>query len=350
MDRRKLDQELVRTSADAYISLSDKSRLWFAEVDTTAGLLIVEKTKAYLFVDSRYIEYAQKNAKNVSVKLWNAKSLKEFFIKKNYKKVLLEKDYLKISEYDWLRHLLNHSEGVNVASIFIEGQQLRAVKTKEEIKLVEKAIDISFKAFEKAKAALKVGVSEKEIAALFLYEMRLLGADKESFDPIVAFGPNSAEPHHHPTNKKLKDGDIVKFDFGAQYKGFAADITRTFFYTVDKKPNKKLLEIYDIVAESARLGIEAVKKGVTTAEIDKICRDYIESKGYGKYFAHSTGHGLGIDVHELPNVASSSKAVLEVGNIITVEPGIYIEDLGGVRIENDILVTEKGYKILSQEK
>ncbi|SYV97839.1 Xaa-Pro aminopeptidase [Mycoplasmopsis edwardii] len=174
------------------------------------------------------------------------------------------------------------------------------------------------------------------------------GGDKEGFDEIIASAASSAEPHHHPTDKLIEDNNLLKVDFGAKYKGYTADITRTFFIGDEAKANPKAKEILQIVKEAAALGRKAVRPGVKTSDIDRICRDYIASKGYAEYFTHSTGHGLGIDVHELPSVSSRAETVLEPGMIITVEPGIYIEGLGGARIEDDVLVTENGYYVFSR--
>ena len=173
------------------------------------------------------------------------------------------------------------------------------------------------------------------------------GAEKEAFDSIVAFNTSTAEPHHHSSDKQLKKGDMVTIDFGAKYNGYCADITRTFIY--EDQGNAKYKEILDIVEEAARLGREAVKPGVKASEIDSICRSYIKSKGYGDFFVHSTGHGLGIDVHEFPYVSTTSDITLEPGMIITVEPGIYVEGTGGARIEDDVLVTSTGNKVLSRK-
>ncbi|MCU4117078.1 aminopeptidase P family protein [Mycoplasma zalophi] len=340
-----LKQELLKSfdeyNVDVIISEAPETRLWMAEVSTTDGYLVIEKETAYIFVDGRYIEYVTKNAKNVEVKLLKANSLSEFLKEKNYKKVGIEKDYLKVETLETFKKILPEAEFISVV-----GQQFRIKKDLREASIIEEACKISLDAFNEVKKYLKVGMTEKEVSHKLGYLMRLFGAEKESFDSIVAFGANAAEPHHHPTNTQLADGDIVKIDFGAEYLGWASDITRTFFFGTPK--DKKLVDILEIVKEAQRLGREAVKPGITTTEIDKICRDYIVEKGYGEYFTHSTGHGVGINVHELPYVNSVKSTVLEPGMVITVEPGIYIPGLGGARIEDTVLVTETGAKVLSR--
>ncbi|MDJ1647498.1 aminopeptidase P family protein [Mycoplasma phocimorsus] len=347
MQRKVLNDVFKEYNYDAIISEAPQTRLWYSQVATSDGYIIIEKEKAYLFVDGRYIEYAQNNAKNVEVKLLVADSLKKFFLEKKYSKVAFEKDYVTVEVHDRLKSLITlANENVEVG--YVSGQDLRILKDEDEIKLMQEAIDISMKAYYRVKDWLKEGVSEKEVDHELNYYLKQEGADKESFDNIIAFGENAAEPHHHPTDRKLKFGDIVKIDFGALYKGYCADVTRTHIFGGNENAtDPKLVEILQIVEESAALGRAAVKPGVSTAQIDKICRDYIQEKGYGQYFVHSTGHGLGIDVHEFPSVGTRSNTILQPGMVITVEPGIYIEGLGGARNEDDVLVTQEGHRVLT---
>lgn len=347
MDKSRLNAAFKQFGFDALISESPKTRLWFSEVETSDGWLIIEPNSATLFVDGRYFEYATKNAKNVEVKLLDKDSLKDFLEKKEFKKVALESDYLTLTNRSKIKKMLNLTSSDLIS---LKGQQLRIIKTEDEIKKLQKAIDISLEAFENVKSYLKEGVTEKEIDHKLNYIMKRLGADKEGFDNIVAFGPNAAMPHHHPTESKLKNGDIVTIDFGAQYKGYTADITRTFIFNEESNScDPKLKEILAIVEEAAQKGREAVKPGVKASDIDKICRDYIKEKGYSNFFVHSTGHGIGLDVHEFPQISSLNETILEKGMVITVEPGIYIPSLGGARIEDDVLVTEEGHKVLSRK-
>ncbi|RMA77531.1 Xaa-Pro aminopeptidase [Metamycoplasma subdolum] len=341
MLRAELEKIFESNNLDAVISEAPQTRLWYAGVQTTDGYLIIEKEKAYIFVDGRYIEYVTKNAKNVDVRLLEKDSLAQFLSKKNYKVVGVEQDYLTLGVFGTIKKILPDAKYIE-----LKAKQFRIKKDEEEVTKIQEACNISLQALEEVKKLLRVGITEEEVANKLGYLMRLFGAEKESFESIVAFGTNAAEPHHHPTNRKLADGDIVKIDFGAQFAGFASDITRTFFFGKPKSP--ELVKVLDIVTAAQKAGREAVKPGISTKEIDKICRDYIEKAGYGKFFTHSTGHGVGIDVHELPNVNAVSDVVLEEGMIITVEPGIYIEGSGGARIEDTILVTKDGSKVLSR--
>ncbi|QSF13471.1 aminopeptidase P family protein [Mycoplasma sp. Mirounga ES2805-ORL] len=345
MKIEELNKLFNEQKIDAYVSNAPQTRLWVTGVQTTDGFVVIEKDKVYLFVDSRYIEYCQKNAKNVDeIVLLQGTAMKDFFDKKKYQTVAFEEDYLIHEQAVRLENMINPKK-----IVWTSGQLMRIAKSDAEIEIMQKAIDISLKSYNELIKWIKEGMTEKEVAARLNYLMKLNGADKESFDEIVAFGPSSAEPHHHPTDRKLKEGDIVKIDFGALYKGYSADITRTTFFNPNNKPlDKKLEDLHKVVLEAAKAGRDAVKPGIEVGLIDKICRDYITEKGYGDFFLHSTGHGLGIDVHELPYVRTNAKEILKPGNIITVEPGIYIAGLGGSRNEDDVLVTETGRYVFSR--
>lgn len=353
MNKDILKKAFKNIGFDAIISNSEQTRKWFTNISTSEGWLIIEPKEATLFVDGRYFEYAKNNAKNVFVKLMSSQDdLKDFFEKKSFNKIAIESDYITLSSRSIIKKLTKVSTS-NIVSL--KGQELRIIKTEEEIKKIQKAIEISLEAFEKVKTYLKVGITEKEIDHKLNYIMKRLGAEKESFDSIIAFGKNTAEPHHHPTNTTLQEGDIVTIDFGAIYDGYASDITRTFIFNSSSNPtnsntDKKLLDILKIVEEAAKLGRESVKPGVTASSIDKICRDYIDKKGYSKFFVHSTGHGIGLDVHEFPRISKNDDTILEPGMVITIEPGIYIEGVGGARIEDDVVVTFNGHKVISRNE
>lgn len=348
MNSKELSKVFSKLKVDALISEAPQTRQWYAGIETSDGWLIIEKDSATLFVDGRYLEYATNNAKNVEVKLLKDDSLKKWLKNKKFEKIAIEEDYLSVEKLNIIKKMIKIDDS---SIIPINSQKLRIIKSNEELSKTQKAIDISLEAFEKLQIFIKEGISEKELKHKLEYIMVRCGAEKEAFDSIVAFAENTAEPHHHSSNKTLKKGDMVTIDFGAKFEGYCADITRTFIFEENQNEsiNKKYREILNIVEEAAKLGRESVKPGVKTSEIDKICRDYIASKGYSNFFVHSTGHGLGLDVHEFPYVSSKSDIVLKEGMIITIEPGIYIEKIGGARIEDDVLVTIEGAKVLSRK-
>ncbi|ADE19875.1 aminopeptidase P family protein [Mycoplasma crocodyli] len=344
MDKSRLNKMFNELKVEALVSEAPQTRLWYSNVQTTDGYIIIEPKKATLFVDGRYIEYAQNKAKNVDVKLLTATSMKEWFKERAFKSVAFESNYLTKDSENYLTKIINPKEVK-----WVDGQVLRIIKDKEEIETMQKVVDISLSAYDELLTWIKPGMTEKEVAAYLNYLLKKHGGDKESFDEIVAASTSSAEPHHHPTDKKLVEGELLKIDFGALYKGFCADITRTHVLGgEDKVNNPKLLEILNIVKQAAKKGRDIVKPGIKASDVDKICRDYIEAAGYGEYFVHSTGHGLGIDIHELPRASKNDHTILEEGMIITVEPGIYIEGLGGARIEDDVLVTKTGRYVFSR--
>jgi len=194
-------------------------------------------------------------------------------------------------------------------------------------------------AFEHIQTVIKPGVKEIEVANELEFFMRKQGATSSSFDIIVASGYRSALPHGVASDKEIESGELVTLDYGALYNGYCSDITRTFAVG---QISEQLNEIYHVVLEAQLRGIKGTKTGLTGKEADALTRDYITEKGYGEYFGHSTGHGLGMDVHEAPSLSFRSETVLKPGMVVTIEPGIYIPDVGGCRIEDDILITKDG--------
>lgn len=346
MDSSKLLQIFNEQKIDAIISDSPQTRKWYSGISTSDGWIVIEKDRATLFVDGRYFEYAKKNSKNVEIVLLKNNSFKEWLIAKDFKRIGIEEDYITIKNFELVKKHLNNEE---IEWISINAQLLRIKKTSEEISKIQRAIDISLESLDKLMLFLREGITEKEVQNKLEYIMTRKGADKEAFDSIVAFAESTAEPHHHSSDKTLKKGDIVTIDFGATFDGYVADITRTFIFEEQENTNEKYKEILTIVEEAAKLGRQAVRPGIKASEIDNICRTYIASKGYSNFFVHSTGHGIGIDVHEYPFVSSSSDIILEEGMVITIEPGIYIEGICGARIEDDVLVTSDGAKVLSRK-
>ncbi|MHA0261506.1 aminopeptidase P family protein [Mesomycoplasma ovipneumoniae] len=342
MNPKYLNKAFEENNLDVIISFSYQTRLWLTKVSATDGLLFIQKSDSYLFVDGRYIEAAQKNAKNCQVLLITKQNLENFLAQKKYHRIGVEAEYLTVEQLNKIKQWFPNSEIINLSA-----QLFRIIKTDEEIQNIQKAVNISLEAYNKILPKIQPGLTEKLVDIELNYQMKLLGAEKESFDSIIATGPNSAMPHWRASSAKILDNDLLKIDFGALYNGYCADITRTSY--LGKLESKKE-EILEIVKKAAELGRKKVAPGVRASEIDKACRDYIDQKGYGQYFVHSTGHGVGIDIHELPVVSANSDTILEPGMVITVEPGIYIPGVGGARIEDVVLVTENGFKTLSREE
>ena len=222
----------------------------------------------------------------------------------------------------------------------------RQVKDRAEVERIEAAADIADAAFASVVAQLQPGLTERTIAATLNFEMLSRGAAGLSFDTIVASGPNSALPHAEPSMREVADGDLIVFDFGAAVDGYGSDMTRTV--CVGSGPSPEQREIYDVVAAAQEAGVQAVAVGVATAEVDRVCRSIIADAGYGDRFIHGTGHSLGLEIHEAPFLSASSKDILEHRMVVTVEPGIYVPGLGGVRIEDTVLVDRAGPRRLTK--
>ncbi|MHA1299693.1 MAG: M24 family metallopeptidase [Candidatus Helarchaeota archaeon] len=228
--------------------------------------------------------------------------------------------------------------------------ELRSIKEPDEIDKIRKAAQITDSALKEGLENLKPGISEVELAALIEYKMRKLGADKTAFDTIVASGPHSWYPHAGATERKIEEGDIVTIDIGAQYQGYCSDLTRTVIAGFPPY-RKKYCEIINKVNLAQQKALERIKPGAKCKDIDKAARDFLEKEGLGKYFIHSLGHSVGIEIHEsIPMLTSEADCILKPGMIVTVEPGVYIPNVGGARTEDLILITEDGYEKLSKSE
>ena len=224
-------------------------------------------------------------------------------------------------------------------------EDLRRVKDRGEVARMAEAAGIADRALAAVRPLLADGLSEREIALALDYEMRRLGAEGSSFETIVASGPNGAKPHARPTDRRVAPGELVVIDFGALVDGYCSDMTRTL--CVGEPAGDVRQRMVEVVAESQRAGVAAVAAGVGGREVDEACRAVIAEAGWADAFIHGTGHGVGLEIHEAPRVASTSTDVLAAGHIVTVEPGVYLAEHGGVRIEDTVVVTEGGCEVLT---
>jgi Xaa-Pro dipeptidase len=219
------------------------------------------------------------------------------------------------------------------------------VKTKEEISIIQKAAEASSAAIAYAATRIREGISEIQLAReIEDYALSLEGATELAFETIVAAGESGAEPHHVPAARRLKKGDLVTIDFGVKVEGYCGDITRTWMLG---EPTEKQREVYETVLGAQRAAIAAARIGMTCKELDTVARSYIEERGYGEYFIHTTGHCMGKEVHEKPSISQKDESILKEDMIFTIEPGIYIENWGGVRIEDDIHLTKEGARVIT---
>jgi Xaa-Pro aminopeptidase len=235
-------------------------------------------------------------------------------------------------------------EAIDLVACDEEVERIRWVKDDEEIELLRSAQSVTDQAFDDVLDTLAVGITEQQVARHLETLLRRDGADGLSFGSIVAFGENAAEPHHDPGHRALEEGDVITMDFGALFGGYHADMTRTVAFG---EPSSELRKVHDIVRQAQQAGIDAVREGVTGAEVDAAAREVIEAAGYGDRFAHGLGHGVGLDIHEGPRLGREfADHRLPARAVVTVEPGVYVPGLGGVRIEDMVEVATDGCRVI----
>lgn len=342
MDRiTKVRDILSEKNLDAILVMSPYNRRYLSQFTGSAGSVVITQDKALLISDFRYNAQAQEQAKDFEFILQKGGHLPfviEVLNDNNVKRLGFEGH---LTTYNLYAEL---DKSFELTPLTGEIEKVRMVKSDEEIALIQEACDIADKTYEHILTFVKAGMTEMDVKNELERKMRELGASGASFDIIAASGARGALPHGVASEKVIEDGDMMTLDFGALYKGYISDITRTFSVG---EPSEEMRKIYDIVLESQLAALEKIKPGMTGAEADAVSRDIIASHGYGENFGHSLGHGIGLEVHEGPGLAQKVDTVLEVGMCITIEPGIYIDGVGGVRIEDDCLVTENGLKRLT---
>ncbi|QKS70950.1 aminopeptidase P family protein [Paenalkalicoccus suaedae] len=339
----KLRSQFDEHSIDGMIITSPVNRQYITGFTGSAGIALLSKNEARLITDFRYTDQANEQAQGFTIVKHTASIFEE--VAKQAKelgisKLGFEQDVVSYSHFSIFKKTVE-AELVPVSGLI---ENLRQIKTDEEISIIQEAVDIADKAFSHIQSYIKAGVKEIDISNELEFFMRKQGAVSSSFDIIVASGYRSALPHGVASDKVMERGELVTLDFGAYYKGYCSDITRT---VAIGEPSDELRNIYNIVLEAQLRGVNGIKPGLTGVEADALTRDYIKEQGYGEQFGHSTGHGLGMEVHEAPGLSFKSNNVLKEGMIVTVEPGIYVSGLGGTRIEDDILITKDGNRILS---
>ncbi len=260
----------------------------------------------------------------------------------NVKRLGLEKHDVTVERYEAIAAAVSAEHYIDVEQPL---REMRLIKTPEEITRMKRAVQVVEDVLREGLKKVKVGVTEIEIVAELEYQMKRLGAEGPAFGTMVLAGEKSALPHGKPGDRKIQSGELLLFDLGVYVNGYASDITRTFAVG---EINQQLRDIYDTVLAANEAAIAATRPGATLASLDRAARELIAGKGYGEYFMHRLGHGLGMDVHEYPSVHGENQETLRSGMIFTIEPGIYLPGAGGVRIEDDVLVTEDGCEVLTQ--
>ncbi|KPH76415.1 MULTISPECIES: M24 family metallopeptidase [Bacillaceae] len=339
----KLRKALNQNKLDGILVTSPYNRRYITGFTGTAGVAIISESDSRFITDFRYTEQANEQAKEFQIiehKTQIEQELKTQLKEMNIRRLGFEKDHVTFGEYELYSKILE-VELVPVSGII---EEIRLIKTPEELEILKKAAKIADDAFEHIQAYIKPGVKEIDVSNELEFFMRKQGATASSFDTIVASGYRSALPHGVASNKEIQSGELVTLDYGAIYEGYCSDITRT---VAVGEISDQLNDIYHTVLEANLEGVKGTKPGMTGKEADDLTRNYIEEKGYGKYFGHSTGHGIGLEVHEGPTLSKRSDKVLEPGMVVTIEPGIYLANIGGCRIEDDIIITENGNERLT---
>lgn len=334
--------EILKSKNDCVIITSPENRRYFTSFNSSDGFLVITVDEATFFTDSRYIEAAQNQVtvcKSVLLRRVS-ETIVPYLKEKNIENIYLETERLTVAELNSLKKAFDFCKVEAKEEVDEIINKARVVKTDYEVDCIKKAQKIAEDAFSHILTFIKEGVTEKEIALELDFFMLKNGAEAVSFETIAVSGKNSSMPHGVPTDKKIENGDFITMDFGAVYNGYHSDMTRT---VIVGKPTEKQKEVYETVLKAQKSALEVLKNGVTGFDADKVARDIIENAGYKENFGHGTGHGVGIEIHESPNLSPYSKATLETGNVVTVEPGIYIPDEFGVRIEDMALITEDGY-------
>ncbi len=344
MTLKKIQKLQDFLSNNTAVILFDKSnRLYFSNFVSSAGAVVITKTHSFLLVDFRYFEKAKNTVKNLEVVLSERlyAQIGEILAKQKIKTVFLETESLSVAKFEVLKQNYPEIEisNQNIAEEFIKN--LRSVKSRDEVKLIKQAQAITDKTFEFILERIEADRTEKEIALEMEFFMRKNGSEGIAFDTIAISGKNTSLPHGVPTDKKIEKGDFFTMDFGAVAGGYCSDMTRTVAVGCVSERQKF---VYNTVLKAQNEALKFIKAGVVCKDIDAVARNIIYSSGFEGCFGHGLGHSVGIEIHESPAFNTRDETPIKSGTVITVEPGIYLENEFGVRIEDMILVTEDGFE------
>ena len=307
------------------------------------GAVLVARDGAAFFTDGRYIEQSRHEVPDLD-RVISTDGLDDGFAgpasRLGVRRLGIEASAITLARHRRLGDRLADVELVPLDGAVEHG---RRAKDADEIEALRRAQAVTDEAFDEVLEVIEVGMSEQQLAVWLENALRRDGAHGLAFDPIVAFGESAAEPHHAPAHRFLEEGDVIKLDFGARWDGYHADMTRTVAFGA---PASELRKIHDVVRQAQQAGIDAVRAGVTTGEVDAAARRVIADAGYGDRFTHGLGHGVGLEIHEAPWLRPNTDEVLVAGAVVTIEPGVYVPGLGGVRVEDMVEVTDDGCRVL----
>ncbi len=333
-----LRKEMETQQLDGVLITNLRNIRYLSGFSGSSAILLITGSNAMLFTDGRYTIQANQEAPDYDVVVptrYGEDPLADSI--SGLKRLGFESQHVTVMTHS--RWEVRFGEDVTLIPCDEIVEPMRLVKDKDELSIIKRACEIADRSYEAILSKIQVGMSENDLCTELEYQMKLLGSKRPSFDTIIASGERSAMPHAEPTSRILQAGDFITMDFGAEVDGYCSDITRT----VALGPvNEELRKIYDIVLNAQIAATEAVKPGMTGKEVDAVARNIIAAEGYADKFQHGLGHSLGLEVHDGHGLSAGSDLVLQPGMVMTVEPGIYIDGLGGVRIEDDVVVTSNG--------
>lgn len=353
---QKLQAAIGRRKIDAIIITEPGNRRYLSGysaadhgIQESAGVLFVPAQGApYLLTDSRFMLQAEEETTGFKVELY-PKGMLSLVIKlakgMGLKRIAFESHYFLHSVAEKFAEAADKN-GLELVPVTGFVERMRVVKSADELTLIAKSVALNERVFQLVYSTIEPGMSEIEIALALELTMKELGAERPSFETIVAFGTNSARPHAVPTDRVLQSGDIVLVDMGLVLQGYCSDMTRTF---IAGKPGKTFLERLRVVRKAQLAAIDAIRAGVICRDVDRVARKIIDNAGYGRFFGHGLGHGVGLVVHEDPSLGPKSRKKLRAGMVVTVEPGIYLPEWGGIRLENMVVVGEHGCDVLNKD-
>ncbi len=345
--RRKIDALLVSQPENRRF-LSGYTIADHGIHESSGFLLIPASSNPYLLTDARFTLQAQEEAFLFQVELYSKgllPLLEKLTAQLGIRTLGFESEYILHSTFLKLSDLAE-KRGLVLKPQTDLVEAMRIVKTEEELALLRRSTQLNEKVFQSVFNTIEPGMTEREIALALDLTMREMGAEGPSFETIVAFGTNAARPHAVPTDRELKAGELVLIDMGLVYKGYCSDMTRTF---VAGKPDPTFLDRHRLVRRAMLAGIDAIRDGVTGYEVDRAARQVIIDGGYGDNFGHALGHGVGLAVHEEPRLSARNRKQLRTGMVVTVEPGIYLPEWGGIRLENMVIVGENGCEVINHD-
>jgi Xaa-Pro aminopeptidase len=342
---KRLRQVLDRAGAGALLETHLPNIYYLCGFSGDSGALLVDAASATLFTDGRFTIQSREETHGIRINIHKGPLLEavgSYLGTRKRQRIAVSPARLTLGGWKTLRK----AAGSHLKWVAVDGlvESLRAVKDAGEIDRIRDAARLGSEVMEEAIRLIRPGVTELDVAAEIGYRMRRKGASGESFEAIVAAGPRSALPHARPTSRQIGKNELVVLDLGAILRRYCSDLTRTVHVG---KASSRVRGWYQAALEAQAAARDAMKSGVACGAIDAAARNVLQRKGLGRYFVHSTGHGIGLEIHEDPRIARDQKTVLETGNVVTLEPGVYVEGVGGIRIEDDALVTARGCEILT---